>query len=707
MNPQPPQQPEPFTRISAPSDIRITAGGASHVAGPGVPASVPGMMPSLQQQQQLFFQQQMHIQNLFRTGQITPQMIQQQPQLQVYLNLLRQQAALQQQLKGAGTARPPTVVPTSAVAGRASAAAAANAPIAAAFPKRPASSTGTGGSVAKKRRVADRVPDKYYTLLPESPLFAELQNIERRIDAALTKKRGELQEMYNSLARGPPAVGADSDLGTHAGSARKRIRIYIFSQHFNQHDESSVDVTQGPPHADAEAPRPREPPSWALTIHGRVVDPSEDGSHPGGGGDATPNLLAPKHHFSQLLRRLKVTMSPEQQSAGEVEVTEVFNKEWMKIKHDRDNRDGFQIRQLGSCPMHARIEIELDHSPSLYRVSSELESALSLPAGSGTAGGTASGGGGLYSMPYLVGAVWRYAKRNDLCVNGGQVQGMRFDQSLCKAFNLEYATVEESGAPLVFNAVEAAVKNAVKPAEPIVVEYAIATRGDSPSKPMCLDLHIEIPLTLSTKQEKPGLEDSRGPKPPAVIPEYVKGLKLKLDSELQTLDHGLMAMIHRYREHKRRHTMLAALSIDPEGTLNALVAAQARELRLAAAKDAEAVEVLRSGEVYKDRWAPDAIFKYLSKKAAVAGATATMAFPSGAQYQQQLKLLGLHAAQQRAAMQQQQPQPQQISVQTQAAAASAGGVQQAQQAQQTPVAGPMLHAPPLPTVPPGAGRLGS
>ncbi len=44
---------------------------------------------------------------------------------------------------------------------------------------------------------------------------------------------------------------------------------------------------------------------------------------------------------------------------------------------------------------------------------------------------------------------------------------------------------------------------------------------------------------------------------------------------------------------------------------------QARELRIAATKDGEAIEVLSAGEVFKERWVEDAVLNYLQRRVAV------------------------------------------------------------------------------------------
>lgn len=55
----------------------------------------------------------------------------------------------------------------------------------------------------RKRKAGDqRLPDRGDLLLPDSPLFTQLQDAERRVDMLISRKRHELQEMYASFRRG-------------------------------------------------------------------------------------------------------------------------------------------------------------------------------------------------------------------------------------------------------------------------------------------------------------------------------------------------------------------------------------------------------------------------------------------------------------------------------------------------------------------------
>lgn len=67
------------------------------------------------------------------------------------------------------------------------------------------------GCPTRKRRAADlRLPDRGDLLIPDSPLFAQLQDAERRVDMLISRKRHELQEMFASFRRGGWAAASHS-----------------------------------------------------------------------------------------------------------------------------------------------------------------------------------------------------------------------------------------------------------------------------------------------------------------------------------------------------------------------------------------------------------------------------------------------------------------------------------------------------------------
>ena len=119
----------------------------------------------------------------------------------------------------------------------------------------------------------------------------------------------------------------------------------------------------------------------------------------------------------------------------------------------------------------------------------------------------------------------------------------------------------------------------------------------------------------------------------------------ELEAEARA-DAELGAALERVGEHRRRRTFLAAFAQDPVGFFTALVAAQSRDLRVAAGREGEAWEVLPPGEVFRERWVEDAVMRYMAEGEAARAAAAAPPPPQGpsaAQVQQQQQLMMMAA----------------------------------------------------------------
>lgn len=223
----------------------------------------------------------------------------------------------------------------------------------------------------RKRKMEFKLPEKTTGLIPDSPLFTQLQDLERRLDTEIYKRRNEILEIFSASS---PLSEQEISM---TGAARRQLRVYIFSQKSFKGGKDT----------------------WSLSIHGRPIESSED-SHPGGGGSVSQSLHVAKLFFSHCLKSLKIELEGNN-SAGK----EVIG--WEKCKHDREHKECFQIHRSGPCPRVARITFDVDHAKPVYRVPKKLEEILSLPSGLA---------GGVYSLSFLMGSIWTHAKRNNLMI---------------------------------------------------------------------------------------------------------------------------------------------------------------------------------------------------------------------------------------------------------------------------------------------------
>lgn len=288
-------------------------------------------------------------------------------------------------------------------------------------------------AASRKRKAGEMKALGKGAMIPESPLFSELQESERRVDALISRKRAELAEMQASFRGGAPGTPSA------AGAARKKLRVYIYLEHSHQ---------------GARQGEGTDPPSWALHICGRLVDASEPP------GAAQPH--AKQRHLSSCVRHLTVQLDPEQYPGPG------GRAEWKREAALPQARDGFELRRQGAAPCEAAIALELDHRPQLYRLSPELAALLGLR--------------GLHSLPFVMQALWAYCKRHRLHDAATEV---RCDERTAPLFG---------PGPVEFKEMQRRVRELLTLPEPVTIKYTIRPDGPSPSVPECYDFDFDVPL---------------------------------------------------------------------------------------------------------------------------------------------------------------------------------------------------------------------
>jgi SWI/SNF-related matrix-associated actin-dependent regulator of chromatin subfamily D len=104
----------------------------------------------------------------------------------------------------------------------------------------------------KKQKLPEKqLQDRVAAILPESALYTQLLEFEARVDAALARKKVDIQEALKS----PPCV-------------QKTLRIYVFNTFANQ-----TRTIPKKPNA--------EPPTWTLKVIGRILEDGVDPDQPG------------------------------------------------------------------------------------------------------------------------------------------------------------------------------------------------------------------------------------------------------------------------------------------------------------------------------------------------------------------------------------------------------------------------------------------
>ena len=124
------------------------------------------------------------------------------------------------------------------------------------------------------RRKKQKLQDRVAAILPESALYTQLLEFEACADAALARKKVDIQEALKS----PPCV-------------QKTLRIYVFNTFANQ-------IRTIPMKLNAE------PPTWTLKVIGRILEDGVDPDQPGAVQKSNP--FYPK--FSSFFKRVTIQL---------------------------------------------------------------------------------------------------------------------------------------------------------------------------------------------------------------------------------------------------------------------------------------------------------------------------------------------------------------------------------------------------------------
>ncbi|XP_010244613.1 PREDICTED: SWI/SNF complex component SNF12 homolog [Nelumbo nucifera] len=210
----------------------------------------------------------------------------------------------------------------------------------------------------KKRKLPDKqLPDRVAALLPESALYTQLLEFEARVDAALARKKIDIQESLKN----PPCI-------------QKTLRVYIFNTFSNQ--TRTIPEKQN-----------SEPPSWSLKIIGRIL---EDGVDPDPTGVIQKSSSSyPK--FSSFFKRITINLDP---SLYPNNSTIVWESSRSPAPHE-----GFEVKRRGDKEFTVNIRLEMNYMPEKFKLSPALMELLGIEVD---------------TRPRIIAAIWHYVKARKL-----------------------------------------------------------------------------------------------------------------------------------------------------------------------------------------------------------------------------------------------------------------------------------------------------
>ncbi|KAJ3223865.1 SWI SNF, matrix associated, actin dependent regulator of chromatin, sub d, member 3, partial [Clydaea vesicula] len=219
------------------------------------------------------------------------------------------------------------------------------------------------------------------TFVPESKLFTQLQDFEKRLDQTILRKRLDIQEALSKPMK-----------------TQRFLRIFLSNLASDQYVEEGG---QEDNNMDADNIKC---PSWTLRIEGRLLEPTV-GNKKG----------AVQKQFSHFIKSVYVEL---QRDAGLYPDGNMI--EWHKQPGSADC-DGFEIKRKGDTNTPVKIFIQLEHQPEKFKLSAELSRVLDIHTD---------------TKSNCIMALWQYIKLNKL-QDPDDRRYINCDDTLKRVFNVQ------------------------------------------------------------------------------------------------------------------------------------------------------------------------------------------------------------------------------------------------------------------------------
>ncbi|XP_057983549.1 SWI/SNF complex component SNF12 homolog [Malania oleifera] len=210
----------------------------------------------------------------------------------------------------------------------------------------------------KKQKLPEKqLQDRVAALLPESALYTQLLEFETRVDAALARKKVDIQEALKI----PPCV-------------QKTLRVYVFNTFANQ-----MRTIPKKPNA--------EPPTWTLKIIGRILEDGVDPDQPA--AMQKPSPLYPK--FSSFFKRVTISLDQRLYPDNNMII-------WEQARSPAPH-EGFEVKRKGDKEFTVNIRLEINYAPEKFKLSPILMELLGIEVD---------------TRPRIIAGIWHYVKARKL-----------------------------------------------------------------------------------------------------------------------------------------------------------------------------------------------------------------------------------------------------------------------------------------------------
>jgi SWI/SNF-related matrix-associated actin-dependent regulator of chromatin subfamily D len=321
---------------------------------------------------------------------------------------------------------------------------------------------------------------------------------------------------------------------------------------------------------------PGEPAAWTLHIHGKLLDaaPAAGAAH---GAIAAASAATSSVRVVSLFRSVEVKLDESLYPGPEGVVT------WQRDAAGASGlqADGWEVKRpvRGSCGV-ATVTLCCAHAPARNALPPQLARLLGTAAASRTA---------------AVHALW--ARCRALGALGAEDPSeVRVDPLLAEALSLPASAPGQSHTVKFAQLAERLVAQLAPPA-PFTIRLPLrADAGPRGAGADVYDVTVDLP-------------DPRAAEMTALVARHAK------DQAAAEYDARIAVQLAKIAEHRRRRAFLLGFAAAPAPFLNALNAAQARELEITAGGAVKAREAERRADFYRLPWTDDAIMHYLQRRA--------------------------------------------------------------------------------------------
>ncbi|KAI9100504.1 hypothetical protein DFS34DRAFT_648420 [Phlyctochytrium arcticum] len=296
-----------------------------------------------------------------------------------------------------------------------------------------------GSSKSKRKRPADRVlPKKIEAFIPEAKLYTQLQEVEKKLDGTISRKKLDMMEQKNQLK-----------------PTKRILRIFLSNHSSDQFVESNALGSD----EEIFSLENMRAPSWTLRVEGRLLDLPNS---------RKPQVNPPK--FSNFVKSVIVHLHRDKDLYPDGNVIE-----WHKTEGAPDC-DGFEIKRTGDSDVEAKILVYLDYKPEKFKLSRPLAKLLDIHTDTPT---------------NVVSALWQYVKFQKLQ-----------DPDDKRFINCDEPLRAILGVPrITFAQIPDLLRVQLSPPDPIVLDYTIRTEKEQHVSQIAYDVDVEVPSILRERLE--------------------------------------------------------------------------------------------------------------------------------------------------------------------------------------------------------------